>query len=736
MKKFYLLLSAVMTLVMSSLPVFADDDTATFRWSEPGSVNFYKKLADKATGTAIALPEGATQFQFDGDDLFVAPAEGYIITAMKATDGSSITIRPGSYQEKYGQALTVSYGSLWGKTYDITVEKIVRDKKLNVKVVNGAEYINAKFREYWIPVTLTKGNNEVPFSSKFETSLAIQNVSGTSIKKIYQVKRNGTAVDDVTSPGYSYFELKNLTENDQIEIRVFEEDDEPEIETCELTVSIAAGIEDCIKSIFNKSTGKFIIMTGNKLTVDKGNQIQFNFNEDITFTSFKFGGKDVTSTYVKDGNRIVVTADADATLEIAGAPTVYNDIEFTVYVMNPQGARLRLGEPYSLNEGDLSEGEAITQTFITPRQSFTNISGITTVIPSVEMTPENTRKFKVKVSEKRPVIFVSPQLGYYINGVFDSQLKESIDYVEASNRVFYVVALPLNRVGKATVVVDSDDDVRLVPSAGLSMLWMNPASTFGIAKGTNEITFDPTYHTPFTFRIIPRGAGSENFDVEQYELFLDGLKLTPDENGNFPVDFALPEGYDNGWQQTNTGSGEDGEGDGGNQDSPYTRAESTTPTGSTLHAYAIGATAPSCGFSVTRSDDYKLDVFYSDLRRPAPDSFSAEQGTKVTVRPEKDAAGYLLKIGNDIIYGWDDIDEVFVNKLTDGEYTMTAPKVGGRQITIAKDTKAPSAVAEIEAADAADAEIFNLQGISVGKDFDTLPAGIYIRNGKKTIKRN
>lgn len=34
-----------------------------------------------------------------------------------------------------------------------------------------------------------------------------------------------------------------------------------------------------------------------------------------------------------------------------------------------------------------------------------------------------------------------------------------------------------------------------------------------------------------------------------------------------------------------------------------------------------------------------------------------------------------------------------------------------------------------------DGEIYNLQGISVGRDFDSLPAGLYIRNGKKILKK-
>lgn len=48
-----------------------------------------------------------------------------------------------------------------------------------------------------------------------------------------------------------------------------------------------------------------------------------------------------------------------------------------------------------------------------------------------------------------------------------------------------------------------------------------------------------------------------------------------------------------------------------------------------------------------------------------------------------------------------------------------------------------SAVDELPAENATeeDGEIFNLQGISLGYDYDSLPAGLYIRNGKKIMKK-
>lgn len=44
-------------------------------------------------------------------------------------------------------------------------------------------------------------------------------------------------------------------------------------------------------------------------------------------------------------------------------------------------------------------------------------------------------------------------------------------------------------------------------------------------------------------------------------------------------------------------------------------------------------------------------------------------------------------------------------------------------------------VKEIQAEEIGDGQIYNLQGIALGKDLDILPAGLYIRNGKKILKR-
>ena len=45
-----------------------------------------------------------------------------------------------------------------------------------------------------------------------------------------------------------------------------------------------------------------------------------------------------------------------------------------------------------------------------------------------------------------------------------------------------------------------------------------------------------------------------------------------------------------------------------------------------------------------------------------------------------------------------------------------------------------SGVNEIESSASADAAIYNLQGIRVSGDLRTLPAGIYVVNGKKVVK--
>ena len=73
---------------------------------------------------------------------------------------------------------------------------------------------------------------------------------------------------------------------------------------------------------------------------------------------------------------------------------------------------------------------------------------------------------------------------------------------------------------------------------------------------------------------------------------------------------------------------------------------------------------------------------------------------------------------------------VMLAYMTDGQYVAIPSypayfKVSGLGVgEIASDS-----------ADEADTEIYNLQGVAVGTDFDRLPAGIYIRGGRKIMKR-
>ncbi len=71
------------------------------------------------------------------------------------------------------------------------------------------------------------------------------------------------------------------------------------------------------------------------------------------------------------------------------------------------------------------------------------------------------------------------------------------------------------------------------------------------------------------------------------------------------------------------------------------------------------------------------------------------------------------------------------------EYGQNYVAISGAQPSYFRLNTNSSAVGELESDAEAEenGEIFNLQGISLGNDFDSLPAGLYIRNGKKIIKK-
>ncbi|MDE5807004.1 MAG: hypothetical protein K2H76_02730, partial [Muribaculaceae bacterium] len=117
----------------------------TFEWDIPGSV---KIQLDSSVGPFVNLAPDQTSYTLETTGwCYIYGADGYIVTGAKASDGSTLT------QVRNGNGICVGeyFGSSRdGQTYKVEVEKVVRNDSFTVNVVNGANYLTAKFSSGYI----------------------------------------------------------------------------------------------------------------------------------------------------------------------------------------------------------------------------------------------------------------------------------------------------------------------------------------------------------------------------------------------------------------------------------------------------------------------------------------------------------------------------------------------------------------------------------------------------------
>lgn len=190
-------------------------------------------------------------------------------------------------------------------------------------------------------------------------------------------------------------------------------------------------------------------------------------------------------------------------------------------------------------------GEPITDNIVIPSYkiadkdegsgegSSSGNTGIT--IPSVTMTPENTLKFTVKVSEKTPYIYVLPAVGSYIQSFWDKQLEFTIGYAdgnEADQRTLYVVSQPLDRSSQFTVEQKGAGIVEFTPAQFFQRNWDNPSISFTVGEGSKTYNYCPEYDNPFTL-YIPNKTSLTT-------VTLNGRQagITENELGTYTIDFT------------------------------------------------------------------------------------------------------------------------------------------------------------------------------------------------------
>ena len=667
-----------MTMAALFLCAAANAFTFTCRWNIPGAVEI---KTDSYLSGPVVGPEDEEAVSFETDFstanwTYAIAKEGYKITGA-TLNGSEINpvLRNGLMY--VGKFLTSQ------SEMELTLAPIDRSSSFTVDVENGAEWIGTTLSN-GEAVYLANGSNTVTYDPDLVSSCSFSPIRG--VIDFYSISLNGEPLEK-RYDWSSDIVVDPLHEGDIVAVRVFETE-EPVVTDCTVTLLLPEGLDECVKSVLDWTYSEWLTFEDGKLTVKSDSDLGINFDtEDYLYDSFTMNGEDVTDLFRNGTLRLRIKEDCTVTVE--GRAKVYDDIDFTAYVMNPEGVKFYRGwyqqNPLELNEG----GEPISESITLPKLGST---------VAVTMTPDNTCRFKLSLSEKRPYIYVAPQEGWYIYTVqseVDGVMSEE-NILTGETTTFYVVAYPLGDTYDAKVNVIGDGPFVLQASEQRSKMWDNPDRVYDLEEGENIISFIPGYDLPLSVR--SRGNNS------YFSVFLDGAGVNPDDNGIYEV---IP------WYPA----------DGGEAD-----AESL------ITVNVGGSPLQTTRVRVETGSDISAELFYSAVRRPGILTGQVVlRGTEMILHPSSTDCKIL--IDGEVVNGYDD-EGVMVKGLDEeGDCRFTAK---GSSMTVEVFAGAAAGVENPIASGHDAVTVYSIDGQLLMENaspesLGNLDKGIYIVNGKKTI---
>lgn len=515
------IIKAVFALAMLLMTVMtASAYKVTVKWNNAAGAEI---RLGSMNAEAVSLAAGQTSYVLEGASaqwIYVVAKDGYKIDAitgpanMSQADKTPIVSGlikggSGSYWGKYISDTTVGN---WGENIEIafTLSPIVRDKQFTINVENGASYISAVFGSNNYSVALSNGMNTVKYDPGFDQMFMVMGDNG--VTKFFKITWNGTNVD----PVFNQYRLYDIEPGNEVVIRVFE-GDEPVKEEAVITVSLPAVLKDAVKSVRNWTTSKWIDMTDNKISINKGDEIAINFNtEDYTYTGFSFDGTDLMSSFSPESGKLRWTVAGSGTLTVSGGIREYGKTEFKVYAINGEGVSVYT-EGFGNGAVRLENGTVLTEDIRI--KDYTLRAGVDKV-------------YTVLVSERYNSLFVSPVKGWYIATVqvLEGDLFEQIDGITDYDdyRDVYIVAEKYEE--NASVVFDVRDcasSIRLSGNRSLDQNWSNPQATFELTDGKQTLNYVYGYSNPMSLRIISNGS---------LFAYNDGVKMTADDYGSYSIE--------------------------------------------------------------------------------------------------------------------------------------------------------------------------------------------------------
>ncbi len=640
------------------LPLTATAKPLTVKWNLPGAVQL---RVGSIVGDFVDIDPDATEYKFAEAPtyVYVLPDLGFAIEAAKISTGDPNTENlKVSSNSTSGQFVSASFYSAtlnkMGDDPTLTIEAVAvdRDKTFTLTVENGSSCINGVFTSILnYKFDIQNGTNTVHFSEKWDTSLTFSLIAGLGADTFNKIELNGTPVEK--NKFRAEWPVGQIKPGDEIVIRVFE-GEEVTPDQVELTLDIPTG---CVRTIRDWTRNLFIELPADgKISLSEGTDIAFNLDtDDFTYTSFTLGGKDIASAFNEDSGVLRFKVEQSAELVIKATERVYEEVTMTAYIMNPEGVELLPGYFNTTDRADLSAGADVA-------------SDITAGDFTLEAS--KTLSYELTMSMRAPYFYVRPAAGWYIKAVLGDN-EGSINYlnrVEYSAKMpyFYIIAEPLVNDAKIDVDLLGDIATAFNPNASIQGMWSNPQTRFDIKTGSQTIDFVAGYDDPFTVRSIMA-------DIPGFGVWLDGLAIKPDDDGNYLV--------------------------------AYTAPDTATDALPCITINNTGAAKNSGTIALSGDDDAK--VFYSALRHPALTPMTYLEGTLITIAPSFEGAEATLN-GEKLTP--DAGSNTFTFALPAGKALVELAKEGAGISGISTDAQAP-------------VEYFNLQGIRV----DNPRNGIFIR---------
>lgn len=514
-------------LMLVGLSAKAQDFTATVTWSEPGAIEIVKY--PYPDNIPVEIPADATSFTITetGLEYIFKAAPGYMLTAAMM-DGQAQALGTLSYDDpakvfRMNLKYTSGKTKYNGKTVELEVVKEVFDKSFTLDINNGADKINAYLCDDNGSKThvfnYTDGVQTIEYTSA-DTRLFLQNNSYPRTA-FYEVTVNGVPVEcNATTKAY------NIDLVDGATIYVAYMDPATVEPKCKVTFEFTNNDPACLSNIRDWAAGKFIfpneLVEGYELLIEKGGQIQFNFNEDYTVNDVTANGTSIGEPF--GGRRL--TVEADTKYVIDATANVYPSLTAKLYTNNIDA--LILTQEYSTD----SEALTVTEVADCPAGTVTLPSGYTIAIA--------TKEYEISdISGKTKKFFFNPKPGYWVKGgqlgnpsdpdnadlfgkalIFQEEAPAfinvgTIDYTAAA-AVF--VDAPANSARLKSYYSPGGDAKEAAPYQGEKEFF---------APGWSDITFDPAYNTNFDGTLIVASAYAA---YEKY-VYLNGEAVTADENG-------------------------------------------------------------------------------------------------------------------------------------------------------------------------------------------------------------